>query len=172
MEWLPVLSDAERQPQQTIRRTTMKSKSILLTGAAFCLSLAPVSPGWAGDVPPEGGKPLSEILESVEGQKLGVFSEAEFDDGLWELKVCEASACWKLYIAPKSGDEIRRRKADSDEIPPTDARPLSAIIRSVEARGSGTITEVEFDDGVWEVDLRRDGKKTRLIIDPVTGEIK
>jgi hypothetical protein len=172
MEWLPVLSAVERQPQQTIRRTTMKSKSILLTSAAFCLSLAPVSPGWAGDVPPEGAKPLSEILESVEGQKLGVFSEAEFDDGLWELKVCEANGCRKLYIAPKSGDEIRRRKADSDEIPPANARPLSMIIRSVEAQGSEAVTEIEFVDGFWEVDLRGEGKKTKLIIDPMTGEIK
>ncbi|WP_420825167.1 PepSY domain-containing protein [Thiospirillum jenense] len=31
---------------------------------------------------------------------------------------------------------------------------------------------MEFDDGFWEVDLYKNGKKTKLIINPMTGEIK
>lgn len=147
----------------------MKYNSIALTLWAFGLLLTPLSVAWAGDVPPSGSKPLSEILKAVEQQKLGVISEAEFDDGLWEVKVCDAGACQKLHIDPRSGMEKRRRKTDSDDIAPTGAMPLSAIVQSVEARGLGIITEVEFDDGYWEVELRKDGRKIKLALDPRTG---
>ena len=149
----------------------MKRNRIPLAFLAFSILLAPLST-WAGDVPPADSKPLSGILISLEQHKLGAFSEAEFDDGLWVLKVCKSGTCQKLYIAPRSGDEIRRRIVDSDETPPTNAKPLSVVIRSVEARKLGAITEVEFDNGFWEVDIRKDGRKTKLIIDPMSGEIK
>jgi len=149
----------------------MKSKSIPPILLVVSLLLAPLSVAWAGEVPP-GSKPLSEILESVEEQKLGVITEAEFDDGLWEVKVCDAGACQKLYITPKSGEETHRSKTDSDEMPPVSAMPLSTIIKSVEARGLGIITEVEFDDGFWEVELRKDGRKSELAIDPKSGETR
>jgi hypothetical protein len=150
----------------------MKSKRIQPILLVVGLFLAPLSVAWAGEVPPPGSKPLSEVLESVEKQKLGLIMEAEFDDGLWEVKVCDAGACRKLYIAPKSGEEKRRRQTDSDEMPPVNAMPLSTIIKSVEARGLGIITEVEFDDGFWEVELRKDGRKSDLTIDPRTGETR
>jgi hypothetical protein len=31
-------------------------------------------------------------------------------------------------------------------------------------------TEIEFDDGSWEVEVRKDGKKLKLDIDPKTGK--
>ena len=149
---------------------------------AFGLLLAPLSVAWAGDVPPSGSKPLSEILKAVEQQKLGDISAVEFDNdlwdnglwinGLWEVKVCDAGACQKLHIDPVSGIEKRRRKTDSDDMAPTGAMSLSAIVQSVETRRMGIITEVEFDDGYWEVELRKDGRKIKLALDPRTGATK
>lgn len=128
---------------------------------------------WASDLPPSGSKLLSTILKSVEGQEFGVITGAEFDDGWWEVKVCKDDACQKRYIDPKSGDENRRRKTDTDnELPSANAKSLSAIVQSVEDRGLGFITEVEFDDGFWEVELRKDGQKSKLDIDPRTGETR
>ncbi|GHU46095.1 hypothetical protein AGMMS50289_18700 [Betaproteobacteria bacterium] len=153
----------------------MKYKHIARTLGAFAFLLTPLS-AWAGDVPPADSKPLSEILKAVEQQKLGVISESEFDndfwelnDGFWKVKVCNAGACQKLYIDPKSGTEKRRRKTDSDDIAPTDAMPLSAIVQAVEASGLGIITEVEFDDGYWKLELRKDARKIKLALDPRTG---
>ncbi|GHT93164.1 hypothetical protein FACS1894116_04620 [Betaproteobacteria bacterium] len=146
----------------------MKYKHIACTLGAFAFLLTPLS-AWAGDIPPAGSKPLSEILKAVEQQKLGVISEGEFDDGFWEVKVCDALTCQKLYIDPKSGTEQRRRKTDPDEINPTGAMPLSTIVQSIEARGLGIITEVEFDDGYLKIELRKDGESTKLVLDPRTG---
>lgn len=60
----------------------------------------------------------------------------------------------------------------SDEIPPANAKPLSQIIKIVEDRGYKAITEVEFEDGKWEVELHpKGGKETEIHVDPVSGTI-
>jgi hypothetical protein len=150
----------------------MKSKGILPTLLVFGLLLAPLSVAGAGELPSPGSMPLSAILKSLEEQGLGVITEAEFDDGLWEVKICDAGACQKLYIDPMSGEEKRRRETGSDEIPPADAMPLSTIVQSVDAGGLWVVTEVHFDDGFWEVELRKAGRKVKLAIDPRTGETR
>lgn len=148
----------------------MKNKNIITILAVLGLLLTQLSDGSAGELPQPGGKPLSAILKSVEEQRLGSITEAEFDDGYWEVKICGPGACRKLYLDPRTGEEKRRSKTDSDEMPPPGSMSISAIIQSVEARGLGTITEVEFDDGLWQVELRRDDRKIKLAIDPMTGE--
>jgi len=150
----------------------MRSRNISPILLAFCLLLAPLCIAEAGEIPPQGSKSLSEILKSVEQQKLGGIAEAEFDDCLWEVKACDVGACQKLYIDPMSAEEKRRRKTDSDEMPPANAVPLSRIIQSVEARGLGILTEVEYDNALWELDLRKDGQKIKLTIDPRGGETR
>jgi uncharacterized membrane protein YkoI len=154
----------------------MKNKNILIFLLGFSLSLSPLftaATAGADELPPPDGKPLSAILKSVEEQKTGVVTSAEFDDGWWEIETCQAGACQKLYIDPKSGQENRRRQAGSDdELPPAGALPLSAVVQSVEDRGLGVVTEAEFDDGFWEIELRRDGRKSKLDIDPMTGDIR
>ena len=150
----------------------MNSKSIPPILLVFGLLLAPLSVAGAGDFPSPGSKPLSAILKSVEEQRLGVITEAEFDDGLWEVKICDVGACQKLYIDPRSGEEKRRRNTYPDKMPPANAMPLSTIVQSVEARESGVITEVDFDDGFWEVELHKDGRKSKLAIDPRSGETR
>jgi hypothetical protein len=60
---------------------------------------------------------------------------------------------------------------DKDEIPPATAKPLSEIIRSLEAEGHKVITDVDFDDWVWVVRTYKAGLEFELRVDPVTGEI-
>lgn len=148
----------------------MKNKIITTIFLMFGLLLSPLAIALADEKPPRGSNPLSVILKSVEEQELGNISEAEFDDGLWEVKVCTTDGCQKLYINPKSGKEKRRKRIGSDEIPPANALALSTIIQSVEARKLGTITDVEFDDGFWDVELLKRGQEIELVIDPMTGE--
>jgi hypothetical protein len=58
------------------------------------------------------------------------------------------------------------------ELPPAGAQPVSAIVKAVEARGLGTITAVEFDDGLWEVRIRDGATGLVLYVDPMNGEEK
>ncbi|MDR2219051.1 MAG: PepSY domain-containing protein [Methylobacillus sp.] len=150
----------------------MKSRFVARISLVFAASLFPLSLSLANELPPTDSKPLSLILKSVEEQKIGSITEAEFDDGLWEIKVCGATACEKLYLDPKTGNEKRRGKTDFDEAPPANAIPVSTTIQSIEAHGMGTITEVELEHGAWKVELRKDKQKMKLIADPISGEIK
>jgi uncharacterized membrane protein YkoI len=59
-----------------------------------------------------------------------------------------------------------------DEAPPANAKPLSAIIKSVEDRHYGTITEVEFEDGKWEIEVHQaGGKEMEVHVDAISGQI-
>lgn len=59
-----------------------------------------------------------------------------------------------------------------DERPPADAKPLSELIRQVEAAGHKTIVEVEFEDGVYEIEtIDANGKEKEIKVDPVSGKV-
>lgn len=151
----------------------MRSRSIRSVLLGVSVFLATITIVGADELPPPGSKPFSAILKSVEGQELGVIASAEFNYGWWEIKVCAAAACQKLYLDPKSGEEKRREAAHAgDELPPANARLLSSIIQVLEERKLGVITDVEFDNGFWEVELYKDGRKITLDIDPGTGETR
>ncbi len=57
------------------------------------------------------------------------------------------------------------------EKPPVDAAPLSEIIKSLEVKGYSPISEVSVDDGVWEVEVYKDGQERELKVNPVSGQI-
>jgi len=59
---------------------------------------------------------------------------------------------------------------DRDEIPPANGKPLSEVIRSIEAEGHRVITDVDFDENVWIVRVYKRGLEFELRLDPVTGE--
>jgi hypothetical protein len=59
-----------------------------------------------------------------------------------------------------------------DETPPVNAKPLSAILQTVEDRGYKTITEVEFEDGRWEIEVHQaGGKEIEIHVDALSGQI-
>ena len=60
--------------------------------------------------------------------------------------------------------------ADDDRLP-RDARPLSEIVSNLERAGYGRITDIEYDDGRWEVKAFNEGRRVELHVDPVTGRI-
>ncbi|NLX19393.1 MAG: hypothetical protein GXY53_08975 [Desulfobulbus sp.] len=147
----------------------MRQQAAIVVVTLFLSALFPLLPAaYADDLPPPGGRPLSSILRSVEAQQKGTITEAEFDDGLWEVKVCRKKRCEKLYLSPYTADEVRRKRTRSDATPPKGATPVSAIVRSIEAQRLGIITEVEFENGVWEVKLRKHRQKIKIAVDPMS----
>lgn len=60
--------------------------------------------------------------------------------------------------------------ADDDRVP-ADALKLSEVIQQLEQQGFHPVVDVEFDDGVWEIDAYRGKEKRELHVDPRTGKI-
>ena len=148
----------------------MKIKSILNVILTASLSLgASLS---AAAVTPASEQSLSTILQSVEKQ--GIVSSVERERNRWEVLVCQRrGSCHELYLDPVTGKELRRqREASFDRLPPPDAKPLSAIVTSLEQRNLGNIVEIDFDDRRWEIDVQpEEGRRLELYVDPVSGAI-
>ena len=126
----------------------------------------------AAAVTPAGEQPLSSILQSVE--KEGIVSSVERERNRWEVLVCQRrGSCQELYLDPVTGKELRRqRETTFDRLPPADAKPLSAIVASLEQRNLGNIVEIDFDDRRWEIDVQpEEGRRLELYVDPVSGAI-
>ncbi len=68
----------------------------------------------------------------------------------------------------ETGEDVE--KEDELEIPPEGSLPLSEIIANFEIAGHTAVTEVEFEDGVWEVEFVVGDEEYALQIDPMTGE--
>ena len=58
-----------------------------------------------------------------------------------------------------------------EQLPPANAKPLSVIIKALEDGGNRQIEHVEFEHGVWEVEVHRDGREIKLHIDPTSGAV-
>lgn len=58
-----------------------------------------------------------------------------------------------------------------EELPPPNARPLSAVIKSLEDQGFKSIEQVGFEHGVWEVEVHQGDKEVEFHIDPMSGKI-
>ena len=58
-----------------------------------------------------------------------------------------------------------------DETPPDNAKPLSGMIRSLEDQGYKKVTEVSYDDGVFDIEAHQaGGKETHFKFDAVSGQ--
>ena len=98
------------------------------------------------------------------------------------LRASLETAGWKsleqgdgtIYLFPADHPYAYLGQATNGEwtdIPPPNAKVLSAIVRQLEMQGYLPIVEIEFEDGAWEVEAYRHGKLFELDIDPVTGQI-
>lgn len=61
--------------------------------------------------------------------------------------------------------------ARADDRPPSGGVPLSSILAGLERQGYGPFKDIEFDDGVWEIEVYRDGRKRELKVSPRDGRV-
>lgn len=123
-------------------------------------TLAAIAAMRAMGLPPSDGQSLAAIVQSVERKDLGAIGSIEYErdwwrvGGSWEFTVCR-EGCFKLYIDPRTGEEGRRELDESKrELPPANTQSPSAIAKSFENGRFGFITEIEFEQGAWQVEFR------------------
>ena len=78
-------------------------------------------------------------------------------------------SCAPASKPPASGAKEAAQKPEV-KLPPG-AIPLSAVLKSVDSAGYGPVTEVEFEDGAWQVKAHRNGDLFHLKVDPLDGRI-
>lgn len=140
---------------------------------ASCLvALVLASPALAQEVPDSGTLPLSRILTTVEAGGARIVHSADWDRrGRWEVVSCPGRTriCVEEVIDATTGT-VRSSETEGVAIlPPEGALPASAIATRVEALGIGQITDLDFDDRRWDVEVRSGTRRAEFRIDPMTG---
>lgn len=74
--------------------------------AALLLGL-PATGALADPPPPQGAKPMTELLQNIErSADFGYFDEVEWDDGFYEVEYyTKTGTKKKIYIDPVSGNQ-------------------------------------------------------------------
>ncbi len=138
--------------------------------AASAVAVAPLALVFA-DQPSADSKPIVEIVEQLEQQGYGPFTEVSFDDGYWEVEAYKQEAPYELAVDARSGRILSEHRDDAEPRPPRDSQPLSRLLRTLNTAGYHAISEVSFERRYWEVEsLRADGKH-EIHVDPKTGEV-
>jgi uncharacterized membrane protein YkoI len=152
------------------RRTMMpisKKRLALLGSGLLGATLA-----FAADLPPQGSKSAADVAKIVENLGVGTVTDLEFDDGRWEAKVYNQAKAERtvVHVDALTG-EVKHQKVRAkakEEVPPTGSKALSDVLH--DAKNVGTVVDVEFDHGRWEVEHFLNGQKKKLELDPKTGE--
>lgn len=151
-----------------MKKTSAILTSLFLLAGLTTFSLA--SFARASTEPVANGVLLSEILEKVEAENIGVVIEAEHEHNQWEIEACTTESCTDIKFDAKTGNELKRRAEKSDDaLPPEGAKPLSEIVKTFEEY-QYPIIEIEFEDGIWEVLWMKDGRKVKSFLDPMTAK--
>lgn len=143
----------------------------LLPACLLMTSLA--LPAFAQEFPEDSTPPLSDILTTIEANGARIVHSAEWESGRWEVVSCpdRIRDCVEEDINPDTALVLASEQESVSTLPPEGAPPASEIAALVEMMELGRITEIEFDDSRWEVDIRADRLRAEFRIDPVTAEI-
>ncbi len=115
--------------------------------------------------------PLSKILTTVEAGGARVVVSADRGRRGWDVTSCPAGGrlCREDRIDAVTGAVLESEREGVSSLPPADAKPASAVAAQLEALAIGAITELEFDDRVWEAKLRDGRRRAEFKLDPRTG---
>ena len=117
---------------------------------------------------------LSIAQSSVSGEQLPANAEgfkAALEAGGWKSFPGSDGA---IYLYPPGHPyAYLDQPADGkwSDIPPPGSKALSTIVHMLELQGYYPIVEIEFEDGLWEVEAYRHGKPVEFKMDPVNAEI-
>jgi hypothetical protein len=138
---------------------------------AICLSLGFVSPAVAQEVPPGDALPLSQMLKTVEADGARTVHSAEWHRRAWEVVSCpgRSRVCTEQVIDARTGSVLSSDTEGVGILPPEGAMAASAIAAQVEALDLGQITDLEFDDRRWEIEVRNGIRRAEFRLDPMTG---
>jgi hypothetical protein len=139
---------------------------------AILLALAAL-PAAAQVTPPDSSLPLSQILTGIEADGTRTIYSVEFEVRRWEIVSCPGRSrfCLEEYVDPVTGVATNSSRETVTILPPRDGMPASQIAASFEAMNIGSITEMDFDDRRWEVELRNGIRRAEFRVDPITGAV-
>lgn len=146
-------------------------KSFMLYAIPGLAALLPVS-HVIGQTATSENKSIVEIVQGLESEGYGPFSEVSMDHRNWEVEVYKDNVSYELTVDAASGKVLAEHRDDPDTRPPQNAMPLSKVLQKiVDDTGYSDIDDVSFERRYWEVEVYRDGQQHELHVDPVTAKV-
>ncbi len=93
--------------------------------------------------------------------------KAERKDGHWEFLAEGGGNLAVIMLDPRTGRLLSKKSSR-----PAPGLAFSDVVHRLEKEGYGPILEVEFEDGVWEIEADRDGKTVELVVRLVSGQVQ
>lgn len=116
-------------------------------------------------------KSILEIVRNMEEADYAPIVDVSYDDGVWEVEAYKADIPYEVSLDPVTGEVIAEHRDDADPKPPAKSLLLSTIIEGIEKAGYTDLDDISFEHRTWEAEVRRNGMKRELRIDPATGEV-
>src|SRR5690606_15867440 len=117
-----------------------------------------------------GGQSMITIVQQLEHNGYGPFSELSMDDGNWEVECRKRGESLELAVDSKSGRVLAEFRDDAEAVPTADAMPLSKLLQTIHDQGKyDQFHEVSFERRYWELEVFMNGHKYELLVDPITA---
>jgi len=125
-----------------------------------------------GDSAKGAALPMIEIVQRLEKDGYGPFTELSMDNGNWEVEVRKQGMSVELTVDPVSGKVLSEHRDDSEPIPTADAMALSKLLQTLSDNGGyERFDEVSFERRYWEIEVYKNGQKRELHVDPITAKV-
>ena len=118
---------------------------------------------------PSGAMKLSDVLKSLESAGYAPVNEVEFEKDHWEIKAYSKGQLLQLKTDLVTGAVV-------PDSPPKTDKPLSEIVKGLEAEGYGPIVDIERGEpgseggATWDVEAYKGKSEVKLNVDS-TGKI-
>jgi hypothetical protein len=110
---------------------------------------------------------LSQLGRELERAGYEGVYEAEWTDGLWQFLAMGGGDLEVITLDPYTGQLLSR-----ESLRPAPEMSFSTVINRIEKEGYTMISDVEFEDGVWEIEATKDGETAELVVEFVSGQME
>ncbi len=111
--------------------------------------------------------PLSQLGRKLEWIGYEAVYEAKLKDDVWEFLAKRGGDLEVITLDSYTGRLLSR-----EPLRPAPEMPFATVVNRLEKEGYTTISEVEFEDGVWEIEATKDGETHELVVELVSGRME
>ncbi len=111
--------------------------------------------------------PLSQLGRNLERSGYEGIYKAELKNDVWEFLAKRGGELQVLTLDPHTGRLLSR-----EPLRPAPEMAFATVVNRMEKQGFTTITEVEFENGVWEIEAGKDGETQEFLVEFVSGRLE
>ncbi len=110
---------------------------------------------------------LSRLGRELERLGYPTVYKAERKDDLWEFLAEGGGGLSVITLDPRTGRLLSRKP-----FRPAPELAFSDVVKHLEKEGFTPVSELEFENGVWEIEAAKDGETAEFVVELVSGQMQ